>query len=305
MSTPRERFRALLGGGTPPAPIYAPLFTALAARIGGTGYHGMSGDPALWSAAITRTAGLFDLDAVCLTADPVLVAEACGAPVVWAADRPSLTGPAPAIAEAPQDARRLAAFLATAGRTFATADRARVAALTGPLALAAQLFGADGAESGLNAAKQVLNGALETLCAARPDLLVLVEGPALTAAAAGGPLRRAYNTLKNVAGYFDVPLAVVLEGYAPDALAACAALPADIFVLGRAADGSLPAPTDAFPEARALGVCLPPVANEATRAALARWRGVRGPVFYTSLEPDTGGLDIDEVHAFVRALRAD
>ncbi|MBI4692467.1 MAG: hypothetical protein HY749_00410 [Gammaproteobacteria bacterium] len=305
MSTARERFRAVLGGGTPPAPVYAPLFTALAARVGGTGYHGMSGDPALWSAALARTAGLFDLEAVCLAADPALLAEACGAPVTWAADRPTVAGPAPAIVETPQDARRLAAFLQTAQRAFAATDRARVAALSGPLLLAEQLCGADGAEAGLNSAKQVLNGALEALCASRPDLVVLIEGPTLGAAAPGGPLRRAYNTLKNVAGYFDVPLAVVLEGYAPDGLAAFAALPADVYVLGRAADGSLPAPTDAFPEARALGVCLPPLADDATHAALAQWRATKRPVFYTSLEPDTGGLDIDAVHAFVRALRAD
>ncbi|HMM74106.1 MAG TPA: uroporphyrinogen decarboxylase family protein [Gammaproteobacteria bacterium] len=309
MSTGRGAFDRLLNGGTPERPVYAPLFTALAARIGNADYRATSSDPALWAAAVERTTALFDLDAFCFAADDALLAEACGAPVHWCEDRPAIAGHVTAIDETPQRDGRLAAFIEAARRGCqrGTAQRACVVAFPGPVTLAEQLFGADEAAAQLSATKQVANGVLCAVCEARPDLAVLLEGPTLAAAAPSGAIRRAYHTLRNVAGYFDVPLAVMLEGYGTDEVASFAALPCDVYVLGRAADGSLPTPAAAAAlaaQARAIGLSLPPAATAETLAALARWREQSPRVFYTSREPARGRLEIEQVQAFVRALRA-
>jgi hypothetical protein len=308
MSAARDAIDTLFSGGVPARPIYVPLFTSLAARVRHTTQRAMTGDAALWAAAAAQTAELFDLDAIALAADPVLCAEACGAPVAWDDDVPRLVGRAASLAESPRDGGRLPTLLEAARRACATgrAQRGCIAAITGPLTLAGQLFGPQDALAEIGRAKQCVTSVLEALCEVRPDLIVLVEGAVLGAGPPQPAVRRAYHTLKNVTGYFDIPLAVTLEAYAPGEAAAFATLPCDVWILGSAADGSAPAIADGRAlgaEARALGVCMPPAANAALRETLARWRRDAPTAFYTSIDTAQDGHDIDQVHAFVRALR--
>jgi len=308
MSAARAAVDALFGGGVPARPVYLPLFTSLAARVAHTAQRAMTEDAAIWAAAAARCAALFDLDAIALAADPALCAEACGAPIAWHADTPRLVGRAASLVESPRDGGRLAILIEALRRACLTgrAQRGCIAAITGPVTLAAQLFGPEEAAAEIGRAKQCVNSTLEALCELRPDLLVLVEGPALGAHPPSTAVRRAYNTLKNVTGHFDIPLAVTLQAHAPGEAAAFASLPCDVWILGSAADGSAPAIADGLAlsaSARALGVCVPPVASQDVLEQLAHWRRAAPTAFYTSIDTAEDAHDVDQVHAFVRALR--
>ena len=290
-----------------------PLLCSLPARVGGLGFEAMNQDPALWTNALARTADLFDLDGLVIGADPTLLAEACGCPVGWEGGRPVVTGPAAVLSEAPEKSGRMSACLETARRAFQVgrARRGCVAAVTGPVTLASQLFGLEEGPGRLADAKQRVTAVVESYCAQRPDLLVFVEGDAL-----GGEVtaqqRRAYNTLKNVASYYNIPTALFVQDYDPSETAQLAALKMDLYLLGPGKGGGFPSPCElpGLGEGTlAAGVCLPLDDASSAREFIQEWKALsrsgkaRG-LFFTSFEPATGEIDLDVVHGIVREIRA-
>ncbi|MHB8764026.1 MAG: uroporphyrinogen decarboxylase family protein [Deferrisomatales bacterium] len=310
MDTGRALFDSFLKGRPIPRPPYLPLLSGLMARVGGVTAEAMTADPTQWSAAAAKTADLFDLDGVAVGFDPTLLAEACGCAVTWADDRPRLGPPAGAPHPDPEERGRLAAALETARRTFPVlrARRGCAAVLTGPVALAHQLFGDEG-PARLGDAKQLAVRVAEAFLKAKPDLLCCLEGRQLAAA---GPLpahRRAYSTLKNVAAYFDVPLALCVEEWTPADLAGLAQLPADLWVLGPGADGAWPTPASAGALARAglgVGVALPLDDPGAAAPRVQEWAAgaPAGRFFLTGVEPPPGRPQMEEVHRLVRQIHA-
>lgn len=226
-------------GGGRSRPVMAPFAEQLAARLAGASYQAMTGEAAAWTAALTKTADLLALDGVIVGADPTLLAESLGAQVDWRGDTPALARRPEAVAPGPAAGARLAVALETADRLFQTIRGARVgiAAMTGPLTLAEQLFGAPGAKDALRSLKPSLVSIAEAYCKTRPDILLLMETAGFAGKAVTSRERRAFSALRNVASYYNVRLGLYVEEYAGAALDGLAALNMDFYVAGVDAGG--------------------------------------------------------------------
>ena len=193
----RERFDAFLHG-TPSAPALMPLVETLAPRVAGTTAEALAADATLRGNASLRAARLLDAEAVLLGFDTGIAVAAC---------RESPAAPADAAGFARSSRRRWTAW---SRPSAPTPESSRHSAA--PATLAAALAGNPNPEA-LAAAKQYSTALAEALCRQRPDLLVLRENAALFAGGLGTAQRKAYGTLKNVVDYFDVPLALWIEGW--------------------------------------------------------------------------------------------
>ena len=233
-------FDAWVSGKTALRPPLAPLLGGLAARAGGVSLREMTTDPGAWTACLTKAAALFEPDAVVVGADVTLSIEAVGAVLQWQDDAaepgPLLGTPGTSVPAA----GRLAAAVETASRLF-TVMRPRlgcVAAMAGPLLLARQAFGEDGAAAGVAALRPFQVALVEALCKTGPHVLLFLEPAGL--AAVGPAERRAYNTLINVARHYNVATAVLVDGYPPSVIGELPALGVDFCLLGKDAAGLVP-----------------------------------------------------------------
>lgn len=198
--------------GQPGRPVLLPLTERLASRVGSDSYEDMTADPALWGGHLARTARLLESDGV------VLGFEQAG--------RSGVTIDDPLLRTAMEAVDRL--------RQTEGAWLGCIGAMTGPVATSAAL----GEENG----RQVAIDIAEAYCKKRPDLLVLREGAVLGQGEIGMPQRKLYNTIRNMAAYYSVPLAVHLEQYDPARLADLGKLKVSHVFLGPDRDGQVPSP---------------------------------------------------------------
>ncbi|MFV1998529.1 MAG: uroporphyrinogen decarboxylase family protein [Acidiferrobacterales bacterium] len=247
---------------------FVPAMERLAARVGGMSYQSMSSDPAPWCSNLTKAGQLLQADALVLGFDDTLLAEACGANVQWQEDRPLITGIAvlPAVTEAING--RLETAVEALGRLIQTAsnDFCCIAAMTGPVTLAALL---DTTHDQAGKLKQITVEIAQALCHKRPDLLLFREGPAICENDISMPQRKAFNTLCNVARYFNIPTAIYVEGYTSKTLNSIDKLKMDFYFFGETADGTVPDPglfLDLAQRVKGIGIALP--FNDVTEALL-------------------------------------
>ena len=284
MSSGRQLFDAIRGRGVAGRPPIAAAVDALAARVAGMSYEAMTSDVGAWATGIARTTELLGLDAVMIGFDFDLMREALGGDG-WAH---------------PETRGRLGVAVETAKRLFqvSRAEKGCIAAMVGPVTLAAQLFGEDEAIRRVAELKPVETAIATALCETRPDLLLFLERAPFGRTEIGTAERRAYNALKNIAGYYDVAPALWMEGYEPGHTQGLDRLGMAFVV---------PAPAAADPsriETPGLGVVLP---FDDPAAALAAARSTttagRARLFFMSrgaLPPDT---PIETVTQLVRDLR--
>lgn len=189
-----------------------------------------------------------------------------------------LPGEAPAAAEA---ARRLE-------------NDSVVVMLRGPVAAALEQ-GWDGDEYPEDL-KSGFNARVEGLCGARIALLLLDESGVAGDLLVSMPARKIYNTIRNVAAYFDIPVGAVIPSDNAEipaklkldvALLACTAAP-DADVVERISE-----------DVRAVGFALP--ANDAALAATVAAAAGR-PCLFTTLA-GSDGATIETMHGFMGALR--
>jgi hypothetical protein len=292
MTSGRDLFQRLRGGAAFDRPAFVPFLTGLAARAGCTDPGVMTSDAAQWTNCLTAAAKLFELDGVVAGYDPGLLALA------WSGGEAAATA-------ATQTA------LETMRRVFHACRQERMvaAALTGPLSLAAQLEAGSGRGVECADLKSPLVRLTEAVCEARPDLLLFVEVGAAPGTMSPG-YRRLYQTLRNVASYFDIPVGLYAEGYAADELEACLNLGCDLYLLGPSSAGDyagldLLAGLDRGTIAVGLG--LPLTNQETTRALIDRglrvWEARKGGgLFFTVHEPTAGMAGPNEMHALVAAI---
>ncbi|MCH4152751.1 MAG: hypothetical protein LKF30_12530 [Sphingobium sp.] len=161
--------------------VAMPRLASLAEAVCGQGWSVICADAGQIVPAAKRLAGLFGLPALVLGDDPALADGTGGL-----------------------DGSRVA-VLADAIRRLGAEGGALpvVVLLPGPVA------GAD-AEGISESAKQAFSDALEAICEGRPALLLMDESGADAAALGEMPARRIYNTLRNVAAYFDVTLGALM-----------------------------------------------------------------------------------------------
>lgn len=207
----RETLDNFLNRKATPQKALLTMFEPLAARIGSMDYADMVADPAFWSANLAKAGRLLDMDGLVL-------------------------GFAPEICLQPES---ISVALEAFGRLVQTeqANFGCIANMTGPLTLAANMLGDAGRVGEL---KQTTVEIAEALCKTRPDILMLREGAALGQAKIGMPQRKAYNTLKNMAAYYSVPLGIYLEDYDPAVIADLAKLKVPFIFFGADMNGDIP-----------------------------------------------------------------
>jgi len=160
------------------------MLEPLAARVGSIEFTEMQSEPAIWAANLAKTGRLLELDALVLGFTPAI----------------------------DLDEKHVAIAVDTFDR-LVQIERGYfgcIANMTGPLTLAEKTFGDS---SRVNEIKQDIIEKAEAFCKKRPDILMLREGAALGQQKIGMPQRKAYNTLKNLANYYNVPLGIYLEDY--------------------------------------------------------------------------------------------
>lgn len=308
MGGARAAFDAMLAGTTAGRPAWLPLIDRVAARVQSRSYRETTSDPDVWSAGLSRAGELLGADALVVGCDATLGAEACGAELDWST-------PLPVIARRPiePDARplgapRMAALLEVLRRLRATA-RSRfgvVAALCGPLLLATQLFPERAAEEALRSVKAVHNALFDAVLATRPDLVVLIERPPVSAEVHKA-WQRAFGTLRNLAGHYDVPLALLAEEWSAGQVASLGALRLPVYLLGHGSGDALQAARGLATPPTAVGMALsmgPGADAAATLAAVARARADGGNLFLTTAsDVGSGHDDLDSLRSLAAELQ--
>lgn len=295
MAGGRELFEKFLSGEPLPRAVYVPLLRGITARVGGVPYRKLTSDATLWANSLAKTAELFDLDGVVAGFHFSLLAEACGCELQWSGDRP-VVGPPPDVPHPmPLEQGRLPDALEAARRMFeiSRSRRGCVAAVNGPLTLAATLFPEADAEEGFAEIKETLTAVYEAFCKIRPDVLLLMESGPLVKGEMGPKLKRLYFTLKKIAAYYDVASALYIQDYRPEQMESVAGLKMDVYILGPDRSGGAPereAQWRLAEDAMGIGLGLPPEKTAESRAILDWGRRMFQEqtdrnFFFTSLGP--------------------
>lgn len=313
MITGRELFGKFLNDEPLPRPAFVPMIRGLLSRVEGIPMETLTNDPTLWANSLVKTHKLFRFDGVVVGLDFSIMAEGCGCGVCWEDDRPRVLPPENGILENPQDTGRMRHALETARRVFDVSrqDQACIASMTGPVTLSHYLFGEDEGEKQLGEVKQMVAQVAEAFCKTGPDVIIFLERrplasiPKVTLAH-----RKIYNTLKNIAEYYNVRTGLYLQGYDPLKVDMFRALKVDLYVLGPSFDKALPPVSRVWDlGVGALGVGLglpledPLKAREVIKEGrdLYRTTGGRG-IFFTSFGPVTRDVDLEALHELVNEI---
>ncbi|MFH0729506.1 MAG: uroporphyrinogen decarboxylase family protein [Pseudomonadota bacterium] len=311
METGRERFKKFLDGEPAQRPAFVPLIRGLVARTEGILRQSITSDPTLWANSLMKAAALFDFDAVVAGYDFSLLAEACGCRISWEDDRPVVCGLPEAFNECPEACGSLQHALEATKRVFDSCRKERgcVAALTGPVTLAAQLYG-EAWLSRIGDVKAHIVAVLEAYCTTRPDAVVFMEGPALGQGKLSLPQRKIYNTLKNITAYYGIPSGLYLEGYPPEGVLQFSALQMEFYILGLSAShtmASLPDLVTLADGAVGFGLGLPFDDVDQAGQLIEQGRKLHaqgGRFFFTSLGPLTRDVDLDTLHTLIGKIKA-
>jgi len=213
MSILRQAMDGFLAGQAH-KPVMAPFIEHLAARIAGISYQEMTSDAGSWTAALSRTADLLQIEGVIVGGDITLLVEALGGSIEWQDDRPQMSKPPISINTEPTAFGRLNTAIETANRLFQVLRKTHgcIAAMPGPMTLVSQIYGEVDLVDGLSALKPALVSVAEAYCMTRPDILLLIETQTSVVGQSGSLLRRIFNAIRNVASYYDVRVALYVEG---------------------------------------------------------------------------------------------
>lgn len=255
------------------------MFEPLAARVGSMEYADMMAEPAFWGANLAKTGRLLDMDGLVLGFAP----------------------------EVSRDQEKFNVALDAFGRLVQTEQGhfGCIATMAGPLSLAADMLGDAGRVSEL---KQKTVEIAEAFCKTRPDILLLREGAALGQAKIAMPQRKAYNTLKNMAAYYSVPLGIYLEDYDPAIIPDLPKLKVPFIFFGADQAGGLP-PLEALKElAQNIdGIGLPLDFDHPAEARAQAENYVRAlpglNILFTSLKELDRNTDLEATLALVSDLR--
>jgi len=313
MDTGRHYLTGFLQGEPQQRPAFVPLMRGMLARVGGVSLEHLTTDASLWAGSLQKTTELFDCDAVVAGFDDTLLAEGCGCSVAWEHDRPEMREPPSELCAAPETQGRLSCALEAARRVFQVCrnERACVAAMAGPVKLAGQLFGPERGVERIKEIKQHLVTITEAFCRLRPDMLILIEDDPLGEAGITLGHRRIYNTLRNIADYYAIPVAVYVQGYSAGDYERFLKLGVDIYIFGPGSNNTLPDLEELFDvakKAHGVGIGLPLDDIDRARAIISRgcelFRSHGGCRFFlTSHGPVTRDIEMEALHRIVRDIQ--
>ena len=312
MERGRVLFTKFLKGECLSRPPFVPLIQRLMAKVGGMPLQTLTSDPTLWANCLLKTVGLFNFDGVVVGFDFSLVAEACGCEITWEDDRPIMGTLSPGLFEKPEESGRIKYALETAKRVFGVCgnDRACVAALTGPVTLANQLYGQEEGPKHIGDVKQLAVRVIEAFCQTRPDMLIFMEGPTFALTEVNLAHRRVYNTIRNIVGYYNIPVALYLQGYRPQNLDQFFSLNMDICILGPSMDRSLCSLSELWNlSAGVLGIGISLPLNDLEKAkeiideaiGLYRTKGGHG-FFLTSFDDMVSDVNLEMLHQLTKEI---
>jgi hypothetical protein len=313
MSTGRELFIKFLNNEPLPRPAFVPMIRGLLSRVERISMETLMNDPTLWANSLVKTHKLFRFDGVVVGLDFTLMAEACGCGIVWEDDRPRVLPPEQGVQENPQSTGRMRHALETARRVFDVSrqEQACIAAMTGPVTLADYLFGEEEGPNRIPEVKQMVAQVAEAFCNTAPDVLIFLEQeplarvPKITLAH-----RKIYNTLKNIADYYNVRTGLYVQGYDPENVDIFRELKMDLYVLGPSFDKTLPPVSRVWDlGVGAIGVGLGLPLNDLQKARdiiqggrkLYQTTGGRG-IFFTSFGPVTRDVNMETLHQLVNEI---
>jgi hypothetical protein len=313
METGRAVFDKFLRGELLSRGPFVPLVRDLPARVDGKSFQTLISDPTLWANSLIKTTELFGFDGIVAGFDFSFLAEACGCPISWENDRALVHSPRQGELRDPITSPLMKNALEVAARVFQVCrtEKACVAAMTGPVTLASQLFGREEGPKRVAEVKPFIVKITESFCQVRPDVLIFMEGRPLALSEVTIAHRRIYNTLKNVLNYYNLPMGLYLQGYRPENLKSMASLNIDIYVLGPSNDGSSPSLTQVWELAKnatGVGVGLPvdhlDKAKEVIQEGRRLYRSQGAPsFFFTSFGPVTQDVNIATLHQVVNEIR--
>jgi len=265
-------------------PAFLPFGEELAVRVGGASTEEMQTDPAVWGSNVVKTARLLEADGLVLGFN-------------YATETTEIIN-----TRASPEFENLHEALNRVGQT----DRswaAIVAAIAGPISLA------KGDAEMLVTIKQQCADLVENIASTRPDLLILVEDDeSIDKIEFTNVHRKAFNTLKNVAGYFNVPLAVYLKGYTENTLKSIGKLKVPYLFLGTDVDGNVPDPqqlVDLSDQVDGLGLPIdfsnPDLALDQATVYTSSLKGT--PHIFTSLGNIPADCDLEASRSLIAELR--
>ena len=282
----RDSFLAQLRCSPAGSPVlFMPILEEVVARVAASSREAIRQDPILGATAIAQAAELLDADLIALGFDITLTLEVCGAAIAWDEDRPMATG---SMAEVGPELSEtcLARFSSLLDGVMQAPGRRKpvAVALCGPATLVRSLWGEAPDKEKLTVIKPLLTRLAEAICSRRPALLVLQEQAGALGLPAGGELRRAYSTLRNVAAYYGTDIALYLEGEADarEYAAQLSGLKLDALLLERLSErnrDSLAALLKAAEAWPALGLPVPVPDPEAASEMVSLVRELAAPRF--------------------------
>ncbi|OGR14379.1 MAG: hypothetical protein A2097_10715 [Desulfobacula sp. GWF2_41_7] len=312
MESGRERFKLFLNQSPLFRPVFIPFIRGLLSRIEDRPMETLTADPALWANSLEKATRLFGFDGVVAGLDASLAARACGCRMEWREDRPVVLPLQGSPDETPDQSRPMQLGLEVTKRLFQICqkDMACISALTGPYTLAEQLFGKAPSQKHMDGIKPLLVRMTKAYCETRPDVLMFMEGEALTLTGIGVQHRRIYNTLKNIANYYNIPVGLYLQDYRSDSIHSVSSLNMDMYIAGPCADQHPLMPSTVWDLGRGtlgLGIGLPlddlETAKEILCQGAALYRDKPGHgVFFTSMGPVTRENNLETIHALVNEI---
>lgn len=235
-----------------------PQVDKLLPRVASIAQKALLADSAQWARTIMQTTDLVEGDAIAICVDPDMTLLGCGAELIWDADKKRCA-----------DKINLAGELNTAGLTnylqmleavvrSPLRNKPCAVAMQGPATLAARIFQEVPSKAHFGEVKGTLTALAELICQLRPELILFIEDEATLNQTTIQDLRRIYNTLKNVADYYEVGTGLLVDSITPGQAQALSILRLDaLLICELQADDVLSALLSATADWPLLGLSLP------------------------------------------------
>lgn len=201
-----------------------PLVDSLLPRVASMTQQALLSDPMQWGRTIMQATELVGGDAIAISVDPDMTLLGCGANLVWDGNDKSCAS-----------AIKLTGALDTSGLSdylkmltgvvqSPLRDKPCAVAMLGPATLASRVFDDAPGKDRFNELKGHMTALADTICRLRPELLIFIEDEAALVRTPLPDLRRIYNTLTNVASYYEVDTALLTDSITPEQASALSKL---------------------------------------------------------------------------------
>jgi len=277
-ATSKDLVKALFIGKPVSRAPFIPLLATAGSRFMQVPVRDMFSNPTILANSLQSCQRLFGYDGVTVLFDTTLEAEACGCNLSWAeGEPPQVTGDLVAAGtdldsvqvHGVETRGRIPVVVEAAKRLASTAGRelALLGVVTGPATLSRQLMGSafesaaddcgDGFQKMIGLCGEIALALLRAYGELKMDGIVLADRELVTLKpACYQSLQPALKTLRNLAGFYDMPLILQTRDVPARSLEAFFRLEVDAFAPSNAPSGS----AGHLPPGTTLGRCIPPAA---------------------------------------------